>query len=93
MISSKAYLSNGVLIETSQPKVQLAPPKQMNFRKSSERGGEGGIFNPKIMLQILDLLNRVFEHEIWFKKLQGEGGSKIVWNCSENSFIVGATRP
>ena len=47
MISSKAYLSNGVLIKTSQPKVQLAPPKQMNFRKSSERGGGGGHFQSK----------------------------------------------
>ena len=59
--------------------------RQKMFRKSSK----GGVISiQKIMLQILDLKTGIF-----WKKLQHDfpkmrGGSKAVWNFSENSSVL-----
>ena len=69
----------------------LTTPIRMNFRKSSEGGGV--IFNPKNYIADFCHYRRYFGHEFRknlqydFPKMRG-GGSKAVWNFSENSSVL-----
>ena len=64
----------------------------MNFQKSSERGG-GSFLIQKFMLQIFAIIKGTSvmnfgtnpQHD--FPKMRG-GGSKAVWNFSENSSVL-----
>ena len=57
------------------PKWCLAHPKRMNFRKSSEGVRDFGYEFRK-------------NFAIWFSENEGWGGSKTVWNFSENSSVL-----
>ena len=65
----------------------------MNFRKSCE-GGVGAFSIQKIILQIFaiidDTLVMNFRKNLQydFPKNEGGGGSKTVWNFSENSSVL-----
>ena len=70
-------------------------PNRMNFRKSSERGG--GHFQSKNLYCKIWTFKQLFDHgfvaslknlQCNFPKMRGRGGSKAVWNFSENSSIL-----
>ena len=68
----------------------------MNFQKSSERGGEGGVIsNPKIYVADFghyegstSVMNFGENSQHDFPKMRG-GESTAVWNFSENSSVLG----
>ena len=59
--------------------------KRMNFWKN--------VLIQKFMLQIFAIIKGYFGHEFWKKSAtwfsENEGGSKAVWNFSENSSVLG----
>ena len=65
-------------------------PKRMFFRKSSKRGG-GSFPIQKFILQIFAIINGTLvmnsgkNLQYNFPKTRGGGGSKAIWNFSENS--------
>ena len=81
------------LLDYSQAfKGRVTLPNRKNFRKSSTGGG-GGCWSfsfQKFILQILGLYKGLFPY-VFRKKLQYNfpkmrgGGSKVIWNFSENS--------
>ena len=76
----------------------LSPPKRMNFRKISERGGGGHFRSKKFHCNFFYIRNGNFGHEYWgknrneiFRKRGAGGGSKAVRKFSGNSFESGDT--
>ena len=71
----------------------MALPNWMNFRKSSKGGGGGSFSIQKFMLQIFAIIDdtsvmnfgKFLQYN--FPKMSG-GGSKAVWNFSENSSVL-----
>ena len=73
------------------PKGSRPPPKRMNFQKSSKGGGSFSI--QKFILQIFaiidDTLVMNFRKNLQYDFPKNEGGgSKTVWNFSENSSVL-----
>ena len=70
-----------------------SPSKTDEFSEKFQRGGGGIIFNPKIYVADFCHYRRYFGHEFQkklqhnFPKMRG-GGSKAVWNFSENSSVL-----
>ena len=94
MKSSRALIAEEQLLR----KGRLPLPKRMNFRKSSKRGG--GHFQSKnlyckiwtfkqvyVTMKLIQSVARLKKLQYNFPKMRG-GGSKAVWNFSENSSIL-----